>query len=424
MSFRPTPGSLPFLLLRSLRQHALASFITIFSIAMASGLVMSIIAIRDQAYEAFTGGATAFDAVLGARGSKLQLVLNAVFQLETSPGNIPWSLYKQLANDRRVKLAVPMAVGDNYRGWRIVGTDPKLFTEGQAREGVKFELREGGRWFDVSRREAVIGDMAARATGLGVGDTFKPYHGLTFDESHQHDEEYVVVGVLRPTNTPSDRALWIPIEGIFRMGGHVLRGGGKDFQAKAGEAIPDDHKEVSAVLLKFRDETTGFQLDQLVNKQGRVATLAWPVGQVMAEVFDRLGWMIRLLTVLAALSAVVAAGTILASLTNTIEARRREFAIIRALGAPRRTVFAWVAMEGAMLGAIGALLGGVVCAALLAGAAEIIRAQTGLVLDLTRFHPVWAYVPPAITALGAVAGLLPAWRAYRTDVLTNLQPQT
>ena len=122
-------AALGLIVRRSLRQHALSTFITVMSTALASGLVMAVFAVSQQSRAAFAGGPVGFDAVLGARGSALQLVLNTVFHLETSPGNLPWSLYEEMKADGRVKLAIPYAVGDNYRGYRIVGTTEEIFTE-------------------------------------------------------------------------------------------------------------------------------------------------------------------------------------------------------------------------------------------------------------------------------------------------------
>ena len=114
---------------RSLREHALSTTVTVFSAALASGLVMAVFAVAAQSRAAFAGGPVGFDAVLGARGSATQLVLNTIFHLETSPGNIPWSLYTEVRDDRAVTLAIPYAVGDNYRGLRIVGTTAEIFTK-------------------------------------------------------------------------------------------------------------------------------------------------------------------------------------------------------------------------------------------------------------------------------------------------------
>ncbi|MBX7256948.1 MAG: ABC transporter permease [Candidatus Hydrogenedentes bacterium] len=408
---------------RSLRQHALSTAVTVCATALATGLVMSVFCIQRQTFEAFTGGALGFDAVLGARGSQLQLVLNAVFHLETSPGNISWSLYETFKNDRRVALAVPLATGDNYQGYRIVGTTDAFFTDFEYRKGMRSETEPGGRFFDSKRREAVIGSFAARRTGLKVGDTFHPSHGLTASEvEHDHPEEYVVVGVLKPTNTPNDRVIWIPIEGIFRMTGHVLRGTGEVYEAHSGQAIPDEHKEVSAVLLKFKNPKTGFDLDVAVNRNGNAATLAYPIGKVMADLFEKLGWMNRVLELVSYLVVAVAAAAILASIYNTINERRREFAILRALGARQVTVFTAIVLESGTIAAIGASLGFAVYGAILGVAASVIREQTGVVINVLEVHPALFLAPLCIIAVGLVAGVLPALKAYSTNVATNLTP--
>ena len=407
---------------RSLRQHALSSFVTIVSVGLAAGLTMSVFAINAQTYDAFTGGKVGFDAVLGARGSQLQLVLNTVFHLETSPGNIPWSLYKEISEDPRVTLAIPYAVGDNYQGYRIVGTTQEMFTKFTYREGQGFVLEPGGRVFDESKKEAILGNYVAEKLGMTVGSTFTPYHGLQFSEREKHQDEYTVVAIMEPTNGPSDRVVWIPIEGIYRMSGHVLRGSGKPMRARPGEVIAEENLEVSAVMLKLRNPQAGFLLNGQINQQGKVATLAWPIARVMAELFDRIGWVSRILTMVAYLIVVVAAGSILASIYNTMNERRREFAILRALGARRSTVFSAIVLEASTITTIGALLGFLVYGGILAAAFVIVRAQTGVVLDAFRFdHALWM-TPVGMILLGALAGLVPAFKAYRTDVASNLTP--
>lgn len=406
---------------RSLRRHALSTAITVASVGLACGLVLAVFAIQEQSVRAFTAGPLGFDAVLGARGSQLQLVLNAVFHLEISPGNIPWSLYQAVAGNPQVRRAIPYAVGDNYAGFRIVGTTRALF-ESQNGTTPPLHVRAGGQLFDPSRKEAVLGATAARETGLAVGDTFHPYHGLIFDESMRHQEEYRVVGILEPSNTPSDRVIWIPIDAFYRMAGHVLRGSGETYQAKDGAAIPIESKEVSAVMLELRSPQSGFLLDQMINKQGRAATLAWPIGRVMAELFDKLGWATRVLTLVAYLVVLVAAGSIVASITNTMNERRRELAILRAIGARRRTVSAAIVLEAGAIGALGAALGFAVYALIFALARAVVRSQTGVVLDPWSGHLVFVLAPAGVVLLAAAAGVLPARQAYATDVATHLTP--
>lgn len=409
---------------RSMRQHALSTVVTLVSVGLASGLVMAVFSIKEQTYQAFTGGPVGFDAVLGARGSQLQLVLNTVFHLETSPGNIPYSMYTAISNDPGVELAIPYAVGDNYEGYRVVGTTPELFTKFEYSAGRKLAVAPGGRVFTLEEKGAVVGSFVAQKTGLKLGDTFEPYHGLSGDSTKAHDDEYTVVGILEPSNSPSDRVVWIPLEGLYRMSGHVLRGTGRTYTPKADSIIPTEHLEVSAVMLKLKDPTAGIYLDQAINRTGKSATLAWPIGRVMADLFGKIGWMNNVLAMIAYLVVVVAAGSILASIYNTMNERRREFAILRSLGARRTTVFTAIVLESATITALGVLAGYVVYAAIIGSAAVIVRAQTGVVLDALRFDWALVVTPIGMIVVGALAGLVPAFKAYRTDVASNLLPHS
>ncbi len=396
------------IVLRSLRQHALSTVVTAASVALAGGLLMSVWVVKQQSQATFTGVNGGFDAVLGARGSKLQLVLNAIFHLEASPGNLAWQDFLDIQQDPNVELAIPLAVGDNYRGYRLVGTTPDLFQKAEYAPGKHFELRAGGDWFDPGRREAIVGDFVARKMKLKVGDTFHPFHGLIFDEKNQHSETYVVIGALKPSNTPADRVIWIPLAGIQRMSGHD----------------PNAATDVSAVLVKLKagSAIAGFQMDMMYNKQGNRLTFAWPIGRVMADLFDKIGWFDRVLTLVSYLVMLVAAGSILASIYNSMNERRREFAILRALGARRATVFSAIVLEAAAIAALGMSGAFGIYLGLVTVVAGIIRAQTGVVLDPFSFNPVMLWSPAAFTALGALSGVVPAIKAYRTDVASNLTP--
>lgn len=411
-----------FLVSRSLRRHKVSTGVAMAAIALAAGLTMAVFSIQAQAMRAFTSGAGTFDAVLGARGSKLQLVLNSIFQLETSAGNLPWGVYESIKNDPRVEVAIPYAVGDNYQGYRIVGTTAEIFETFEPAEGEKLTLLPGGRPFDPGRREAVIGETVARRAGLSLGMEFEPYHGLHFDEGQRHAEDYVVVGIFEATNTPVDRVIWIPIEGVFRMTGHVLRGTGETYVPDPTEPIPDEHKEVSSVLLKFTSTSYGFALDQAINREGRTATLAWPIGAVMADLFEKIGWAHVILQAVAYLVLLVALASVLAILYGSLSQRRRDFAILRALGAHRRTVFSVLVLESTVIAAVGSVLGYAVYFAITIVSANVLHDQVGVLLQVFRYHPALAFVPLGCTVLGALAGLLPGYEAYRTDVAGNLTP--
>jgi putative ABC transport system permease protein len=395
------------IILRSMRQHALSTIITAMSIALAGGLLMSVWTVKDQARAAFTGVNGGFDAVLGARGSKLQLVLNSIFHLEASPGNVSVADYLDIKSNRNVELAIPIAVGDNYHGYRLVGTIPELFEKVEYAPGKHYELEPGGNLFDPTRREAVAGNFVARKMGLNPGDTFHPYHGLIYNERDQHSETYVVVGVLKPSNTPADRVIWIPLEGIQKMKGHD----------------PKAATDVSAVLVKLRGGgPVGFQMDMMYNKQGNRLTFAWPIAATIASLFDKIGWFDKVLALVSYLVALVATMSILASIYNSMNERRREIAILRALGARRRTIFSAILLEAAAISTIGMVVAFLVYLAIMTGAATIIRAQTGIVLDPFAWNAVMLWAPAALISLGALSGIVPAVKAYRTDVAEHLTP--
>ncbi len=186
---------------KSLARHALSSAVTACCVALASGLTISVFVLSVQSREAFLGSGRGFDAVLGARGSATQLVLNSVFHLETSPGNLPWSMYRAMKSDPRVALAIPYAVGDNYRDFRIVGVGSELFTKYEPRPGEQLKLARG-RLFEGDAREAVIGSQVAQRLGLDLGAKFNSYHGVSFREDRRHADEFEVVGVLAATGGP------------------------------------------------------------------------------------------------------------------------------------------------------------------------------------------------------------------------------
>ncbi len=310
---------------RSLRQHALSTIVTALSIALGGGLLMSVWAVKEQSQAIFTGVNGGFDAVLGARGSKLQLVLNAIFHVEASTGNIEWADYQEIKTNANVAIALPIAVGDNYHGYRLVGTLPELFESVEYAPGRHYALEPGGRIFDPTLREAVVGSFVAQKLGVRRGDVFHPYHGLIFNEKDQHAETYVVVGILKPSNTPADRVVWIPLEGFKHITGH--------------NQTPPPKSARCWSKLKAGSAAAGFRLDTTYNKQGNRLTFAWPIGRVMADLFGKIGWFDSVLELVSYLVALVATASILASIYNSMNERRREIAILRALGARRGELF-------------------------------------------------------------------------------------
>ena len=399
--------NLPGLILRNVRQNLSASLVTVTGLALAVGLLLTVWVVRAEAERTFTDSTGPFDAVLGARSAPLQLVLNALFHLEDWPGTIPMEDWEDIREHPAVQHAIPVAGGDNYRGFRIVGTTTTLFEEVEIRPGQPFSLQGEGRLFQEDRQEAVVGSFAAAQLGLSLGDIFHPYHGVVFDEAQRHAEEYVVVGILEPTNTPFDRALWIPLAGIQQMSGHD----------------PARATRISAVLIQFHEESAaaGHRLNIMYNRQGDRLTLAWPVSLVISRFLDRFDWVLHLLTYLAWLITIVAIGTILVALYHGMNSRRKELAVFRALGARRTTLVGMVAGEGFFLSLAGILVGYLFHYGLLLLTIQALQRETGVVLQGHGWQLGLWWIPSLVLLLGTLAGALPGLRAYRYPTSRLLQ---
>lgn len=393
---------------KSLRQHMVSTVVSAIAVSLAGGLIMAVWVMREESNKTFTSITGGFDAVLGARSSKLQLVLNSIFHLEESPGNIDEADLEQIRNHPAVELALPIAVGDNFKGYRLVGTTTELFDKVEYARGKRYEIVGGGRPFDEHKEEAVLGSFAARKLGLKVGDDFHPFHGLNFDESKAHAESFIVSGIFKPTGTPGDRVIWIPLEGHSQMSGHD----------------PSKASELSAALIKLRagNPMAAFQLDQFYNQRGDRLTFAWPIGAIVARLFDKIGWFDQVLRMVSYLVVLVATACILASISNSMNERRREFAILRALGASRMTVFTSIVAESTAIAAVGMVGAFVVYAMISFVSMGVIRAETGVVIDPFAFHGIMVSAPAGVLALAALAGIFPAIQAYRTDVAIGLLP--
>lgn len=414
-------NSLALIVARSLRTHALSTALTILSAGLASGLVMSVFNVSKQTTNSFTGGEIGYDAVLGAKGSQLQLVLNTVFHLEASPGNIPWAMYQEWKEKPGVRYAIPYAVGDNYYGYRVVGTTEEIFDVFEYQEGKRFEFAEGRKFSEVSRG-AVLGATVAETRDLSVGDRFQVSHGLNYMAGKEHPEIYTVTGILEPTSTPADQVVWIPVEGIFRMSGHLLADGTEATEL-GGAPIPDEQKSVSAVMIKFTSPSMGmvrYAAEISAINKGTAATMAYPIAQVMLGFLSKMGWITKVLVYIAYLVVGVASFGLLASIYNTMNERRREFAVLRALGARKRTVFTAIVAEAATIAFLGSLLGYVLYGGVMVVTAYFVKSQTGVVLDTLAYHPALFWAPVAMVVLGAAAGIVPAMKAYSTDVARTL----
>ena len=428
---------------RSLRQRLLSTVLTAFGVALGVGLVVFVTAVRASSHTAFVDAARGCDVVVSGKGTtSFSAVMNAVFHVDKPVDTVPVARLHELEADPRVLHAVPSVVGDVFRGFRVVGTTSAFFEAMAGSDGrpLKDALAPGGRVFpDDESFEAVVGAFAAARTGLSLGAKFTVTHGLEEGGGeHAHDERWTVVGVLAPTGTPTDRAIFITLRSFFHVKGHEAppAAPGTPAPPAMDDAPPspagdpdghDDHglgeevRALSTILVKLKTPGVRFRFAQDWNAKPDVR--ASVPSEEIRRLFEIVQGVDGLLKAIAVLVLVAAALSILAALYNSMHGRRREIALLRALGARRSHVFAVVVLEAVLI----CLLGGVAGVALghlgVAGAAPYLLEEVGVRLGLgTADVALWGRIALGLVALGLVAGLLPAWRAYRTPVARNLHP--
>lgn len=422
---------------RSIQQRSLASTLTAVSMALGVALVVAVLVIHGVIDKSFRRSAQGYDLIIGPKGSRLDLVLNTVYHMGRPVGTIPYRYYTELADQRfaaDVETAVPICMGDSFSGFRVIGTNPDMFDKLEYLDGQKYTFQPGGRNFDWNAPfEAVVGATAARKTGMKVGDTFRPVHGES-GEGEEH-QPFTIVGILEPTGTPIDRAFFVNIKGFYTL--HTVEaaeekpgsGAASSESAQAPEKAQatserhhgEDEQKISAVLVvtQKNDYQRAMAFPRRVVEELDVQAVA------PAEEIDRLfrglvGDIQIVLLILAVLIVVVAGIGIMVSIYNSMNDRRREIAIMRALGARRSTVMAVILVESILLalggGAIGVLLGHGLTGAL----APIIAERTGVVVSALHFQTNELILIPGLIALASAVGYLPAVIAYRTDVAQSL----
>ncbi|NIA12916.1 MAG: FtsX-like permease family protein [Nitrospiraceae bacterium] len=394
----------------------LTTAMTIISVGLGVGLISTVETLREETERRFAEEGQAFDLVVGAKGNPLQLVLSTVYFIDTPTGNINWSDYERLLKEEEVKDAFPVSIGDNYAGYRIIGTEAKLFDfPWGSREHSPFELAEGNRF--SKPMEAVLGAAAAEGAKLKIGDTFSGAHGLTagFGAGDHAKTPYTVVGILKRSGTPNDRAIFCDIRSTWMLHAH------EDDEADTHEGHNDAAHDpgVTAVLVKLYSPALRFDFKPRVNKTYN-AMAAVPVTVIQKLYEQVLGTARMVLMAIGYLVVVISAFSIMIGLYMSILQRKRDLAVMRALGASRGEIFGSVIVEAfwvTVLGlGVGWLFGTVACYVLGAQFAK----RVGLYISAVSVTPDLITAYSAVVLVGLVAGILPAWQAYRTDVARDL----
>jgi putative ABC transport system permease protein len=440
-----------------MEQRALASSLTAVSMALGVAVMIAVIVIYGVAVRQFDQNAQGYHLIVGGKGGRLQLVLNTVYHIGDAPFPIPYSYYQKFLPGGEfaevTAAAIPQCLGDSYEApngtlFRVIGTTPDLFEKinyGTDRAGkpTSYQVEPGGRnlrdagklrgeAFHEAAFESVIGSVVAREAGLKLGDEIQPTHGIG-SEGHKH-EGFTVVGILKPTGTANDRAVFINIEGFYRLEGHALSeqegekvageassdqaaSGEHEHHAHADEPLPIEQREVTSILVLCSSPLGPEYLNFKINKgEDRIAQAVAPAREVelLKESFVR---PIRtVLLVLTVLVVIVAGVGILVSIYNSMTERSHDIAVMRALGASRKAVMVIVLVESILLSLGGGLIGMLLGHGLVAAASPYVMERTGIALGLFEFDWQELLLIPGLLLLASLVGFLPAVAAYRTDV--------
>lgn len=450
--------NLLFIAWRNFRYRALSSFLTTVSLMLGVGLVVMVLAVYGIISEAFVRNASVgYNLVVGPRGSALQLTLNSVYYLSQPIENLPYTEYMEFfPQEKRAEMvrqyggdpalgerdgkyagfigsgyAIPLALGDYFGEFRVVGTTPEFFEKLRHGPDVDqpFAFREGRalKTFTPENQyfECVMGARVAAQMGIGVGDTMNPTHGDP--EGKGHGQGFKVVGVLAPTGTPNDRAVFVNLEGFYLLEGHA-KPIPEDAIIELPERDPNDlrppllmipEREVTSILVQNGQMMMAPVMQNMINESGQ-AQAAAPIGEINKLMSVIVGPLLTALLIITLITCIVAAFGVLVAIYNSMNERRRDIAVMRALGARRGSVTWIILFESLIIAVVGGAAGWFLAHLAILSAGTFIEQQTGVQVTLFSVSQFEWLLLPFVLLLSLLAGMVPAMAAYRTDVGSNL----
>jgi putative ABC transport system permease protein len=405
-----------------LRDRALNTGLNILLLALGVATLVILLLFSAQLEGRFEKDAEGIDMVVGAKGSPLQLILSSIYHVDVPTGNIPLGALDMLRKQPTVAKVVPLALGDSFRGFRIVGTEPSY----PALYGARLA---DGRMF-AKPFEAVIGADVAAGTGAGIGQRFVGSHGMGGgDKADKHEATpFIVSGRLAPTGTVIDRLILTPVASVWDVhgiehddhdeGGHHDEADHHEDRAQDAAVQGKLEPEVTALLVRFASPLAAVQLPNFINRQTELqaAVPAVEVSRLLALV----GIGIDAVRAFAVLLMLTAGLSIFVALLTALRQREGDLAMLRVIGASRAGIVGQIIAEGLVLAAAGAALGVVLGHTVIGVAAASFEELRQMGLSALHFEPSEAWIVLAALAIGALAALIPALRVFNADIAETL----
>ncbi len=405
-------------------------FLVALSIALATLLLLTLERLRTDVRQSFSQSVSGTDLIVGARTGSVQLMLYAVFHIGGATNNIQMASVKAIAQLPAVAWVVPISLGDSHRGYPVLGTTPEYFTRFLYGDRQPLALQQGRAFSGTldGLYEAVVGAEVASGLGYGLNQRITLTHGAGGVMAVEHaDKPFTVVGVLARTGTPVDRTVFVGLPAIEAI--HIDWVGGAPLpgvhiapeQARKFDLEP---KVVTAALVGLKSRVAVFRVQRAVADFEGEPLMAVLPGVALDELWEVVGIGEKALLGMSALVAVVSLAGLVAVVLAGLNERRRELAVLRAVGAGPRHVLALLAVEGALVTCVGALSGALVAALVIVLAGPWIQTRFGIALQLSAPTVTQWGLLAAVLLAGMLASLVPGWRAYRLSLADGLSPRS
>ena len=408
---------------QSLRNRRVTTMLTVFSIALSVALLLGVEALRVSARESFSSTISGTDLIVGARGGGLQLLLYTVFRMGSATNTVKWESYQEWAKNPAVEWTIPYSLGDSHRGFRVVGTNENFYKHYRFRRTRQVAFGAGR--IPVKASEAALGSDVAAKLGYQLGTKITLTHGMGAAGIMDHDDQpFVVVGILQQTSTPIDRSIYIELEGMSAI--HV---GWQDGAApEPGDVIATDRhskddlkvEAISAFFLRAKSRIDTLRIQRDVNTYAPEPLSAIIPGVAMGELWSTVKYAEVALEIVGGFVVLVGLLGMLVAIYTTLNERRREMAILRALGAGPGKILGLFLMESLLLAGAGCAFGVGLMYVGIAALQGLVESRFGLYLRWQGFQPEHGVYLAIVIVAAVLIGMVPAWRAYRNTLADGL----
>lgn len=404
----------------SLIARALTVGMTILAIGLSVGLFLGVEKVRTGAKASFTDTISGTDLIVGARSGSVQLLLYSVFRIGNATNNMTWESYQDIAARKDVDWIVPISLGDSHRQFRVMGTTAEFFDRYKYRSGQSLSVRDGKIMSDLF--DTVIGADVADDLGYKIGDPIVVAHGLASFSEHK-DQPFRVSAILEKTGTPVDRTVIVSLEAIEAIHVDWKSGGKVPGQSTAADVVRTmdlEPKAVTAALVGVKGRLQVFGLQRAINEYKQEPLLAILPGVALQELWQIVGIAETALMAVSGMVIITALIGMMATIFSSLNERRREMAIFRAMGARPRIIFGMLILEATLIAAIGAVLGLVLLYICLFIAQPLIDSAFGLWIPIERPALREAWILLCVILASAIVSVVPALRAYRMSLADGM----